>query len=162
MLIVDMYGFMPNISTIFFHLVITFSRCLSLYDHANFLYTAKLSKDVLPLNLVSVLLCSLNQTAPDQEEKVKRKKKTFKVFMFELWDHKNGLSWNNIIQLNFQGSNYLSLFYFYLIKLHNMRVPTRPLNLHPSIWKKSRCQTWIKIKVCRTWNFSRVWNRPWF
>ena len=52
---------MPNISTIFSTLVMTFSRCLSLHDHANFLCTAKLSKDVLPLNLVSVLLCSLNQ-----------------------------------------------------------------------------------------------------
>ena len=40
---------------------IVFGRCISLHDHANFLCTAKLSKDVLPLNLVSVLLCSLNQ-----------------------------------------------------------------------------------------------------
>ena len=72
--------------------------------------------------------------------------------------------------------------------VHNIR----PFNLHPDFWNRGlqksrsisnprkmsgsanlgffrfgtliffRVETWKKIKVCRPWHFSRVWNRPWF
>ena len=47
--------------------------------------------------------------------------------------------------LNFFSVCHLSFFQIYTIDL-----------------KKTQVTNWKKIQVCRNWNFSKVWSRPWF
>ena len=47
------------------------------------------------------------------------------------------------------------IFFFQVWHLHFFQV----YNINPTFY---RVETWKKVKVCRTWNFSKILNRPWF
>ena len=50
------------------------------------------------------------------------------------------------------------------ISASNLRKFSGPANLdfYTLNLKKIQVTNWKKIQVCRTWNFSKVWNRHWF